>query len=435
MSSKYIKILPRYRTVKGSSFGDGTNTLKRLGYNKTRSFWHKKQAGKQNTDIVADLDDRNNIDPLGVKKDSRPGGKDTPAEFKLDTAEEILANQNTKSQGLLGSENNLSIVDDLIGAKPSGKDDLLLPWQRADEGGSDMQKAFSGVYDSTLANGADGTNSSASSGSNGEQREEGGSVASFLLNAAATIFGMGVGMKAGEAVKAAEIGSSTVKLGAENGAGGLISGAQVATSEDTDKSLFESGVSTVVGVVSGIWGAAISIGLSGANEMHKETKQTEQNICLALAGTAHGGSRDACLNWGPNGKPWSAEKMEAVRDYLYNGNDPAKIAKEQWENKDPLTNPGEGGNNGGENGSGSGQAGDWFTNQQGVICPIDETIVDPFEMQRMAIADPSLGFLINPGEGGNNGGEGGGLDERGDPFGRNPFGQPSDNSDGTTTLI
>jgi len=438
MSSKYIKILPTYRAIKRSSFGDGTNTLKRLGYNKTRSFWHEKQAGKQNTDIVADLDDRNNIDPLGVKKDSRPGKENTPAGFKLDTAEEILANQNTKSQGLLGGENNLSIIDDLIGAKPSGKDDLLLPWQRADEGGSDMQKAFSGIYDSTLANGGDGANSSASSGSNGEQREEGGSVVNFLVNAGAAIIGMGVGMKAGEAVDAAEIGSSTVKLAAENGVSGLFTAGLVAASEDTEQSLVESAVSTAVGVVSGIWGAAVSIGLSGANEMHKETTQTQQNICLSLVGTPYGGnSRSDCLNWGPNGKPWSAEKMEAVRDYLYNGNDPAKIAKEQWENKDPLTNPGEGGNNGGENGSGSGsgQAGDWFTNQQGVICPIDENIVDPFEMQRMAIADPSLGFLINPGEGGNNGGEGGGLDEGGDPFGRNPFGQPSDNSDGTTTLI
>ncbi len=426
-----IKFVSRHPNLRKPTFTGSSNTLKSLGYNKTKFMWHDQKSGKQDRSVVADLDKRDQIDPLGINEDSKPSKNSTAKDFEIATADEILGTLNSKQQSLLGIGTNVSELDQLTGSKTASKEDTLIPWQRKDDGGSDMQKAFAGFYDSTLANGGDGTNSSASSGSNGEQREEGGSVASFLINAAASIIGMGAGMKTKEAVEAAEIGSSTVKLAAENGAGGIISGAQVATSEDTEKSLFESAVSTAVGVVNGIWGAAVSIGLSGANEVHKETSQTKQNICLSLVGTAYGGnSRSDCLNWGPNGKPWSAEKMEAVRDYLYNGKDPAEIAKEQWENKDPLINPGDNQNND----AGSAQADDWLTNQGGAICPIDETIIDPFEMERIFIADPSLGFLINPGEGGNNGGEGG-MDEGGDPFSKNSFGQPSDNSDGTTTLF
>ena len=422
-----IKFDSGYTSIRKKPFTGSGNTLKSLAYNKTKSVLHGHKSRKQNSSVVAGLDKRDEIDPLGLNNGSKSNKKNLPKEFELDTADEILGNLNSKQESPLSIVPNVSRLDQLIGSKTARKEDTLLPWQRADEGGSDIQKAFSGFYDSTLADGP---------GSNGEQRKEGGSVSNFLINAGFAILAMVVGQKAEEAVKAAGIGSSTVEKAAGYGPGGLISGVQVATSDDTDQSLFESAVSTAVGVVDGVrgaaygvWGAAVSIGLSGANEIHKETAKTHQTVCLAFRPYT-GVSRADCLkNWGPNGKPMSDEKMEEVRDLIFNGKDPAKIAKEQWENKDPLINPGEGQKNDAESGSA-----DYWKNHRGAICPFDETNGDPFEIERIFIADPSLDYLINPGEGGNNGGEGG-VDEGGDPFSQNPFGQPSDNNDGTTTLF
>jgi len=274
--------------------------------------------------------------------------------------------------------------------------------------------------DSRLMNGGEESqanqNSEQTTDSNQEQRLEGGSVEGFLTSWGKSVLNAIVSYVIGEAVGSGSSGQEVVKAGSN----AILSTNTVVESENKEEAMADEAITMVgsmttaevAGASAGLIAAvAIGGGLAARREIDKEGLQLAQNVCLGFAVNA--AERQNCLHWGPDGPPASRAQAQAYRDSLFaNQEDPSAIADEMWKNKDPLINPGSGstdetGNYGSYDSASTYQAlsrngttegGHCFTGVTITFVVIDRDLMSPLE-------SAELGFLINPGRGGDNDGD------------------------------
>ena len=262
-----------------------------------------------------------------------------------------------------------------------------------------------------------------------EQRLEGGSVENFFKSWGKSVAYGVIGYLTDKATKAAGMEDGSAKKLVEATVNAITSAESVDSSENKDEAAFDEGATSIGTMLATeitqkagaglIVGTAIAGGMALRREVDKEGLRLAQNICLTLA--LKPSDRQNCYHWGPDGPPASRAQAQAYRDSLFaNQEDPSAIAAEMWENKDPLINPGSGstdetGNYGNYDAAGinhqralsryaSSDGGKCFTGVTIAFSVIDRDFLTPME-------SAELGFLINPGRGGDNDGESAGQDQ------------------------